>query len=490
MPTEFKDLFVKQRAPKDYVTFPPQEVPTLEKFFAERTPKPAPQANMFGEDFLSKEESGGKGDVKSVARPISPEVQAVADAAPKTSPEKLAEIKAMFKTEQPMQEPSMQQPTMQEPSQPQEQLSSRSDLIDVSKVRAQADELAPKASWGDVAMGLIPVAMDALSGGYGDALDVSGKYYTDKASGMEKRKQSLEDKLMEIEKSRAIASAKGGKGEKNFQSVNIVDNATGAVLKANFDKNTGNYYSPDGKLLNSDKIQAGYSVTPDEWSRRAGISQVNKKEAMDYTPRLDPNTLELSRATPEGMVPIGPQREKLNNKQQKDLTQLTDKFITSDLYKKTSATLSAAGNIDSLLQLANSNNSSAANSARVQIARMSGEVGALSDMDIQSTGGSPSIKNKIRRFANLQATGNPLTPKDIADLREMADVYEKVARTKLNTAVDALESTYVNEFGGLKGAIGNKLKAYIPKGRQATSKKMPPPGLTFEQFKQWKKQNE
>lgn len=344
----------------------------------------------------------------------------------------------------------------------------KSDLIDMDKVRSQV----PRAETGiaDWLTVLAPLATEAIFGGGkagGVSYGIAGKNALDTVKENKARSNRLEDKLMDIEKARAIASAKATKGDKSFQTVNIVDEASGDVIKANFDKNTGKYFSPEGKPLNSEKIRAGYSVIPEEWTRRSDVGLKVAKEKADYTPRLNPESGNYARATEKGMQDIGLNKSKLTPKQEKDLTQQTDKFITSDVYKKSAATLSAAGNIDELLSAANSGNAAAANSARVQIARMSGEVGALSDMDIKSTGGSPSIKNTVKRFANLQRTGVPLLPQDIAELKEMARIYEAVARRKIGDAVSKLDKSNVELSGGVPGSITQKLEAYIPKGRQA-----------------------
>lgn len=488
---EFEDMFKKQRPPKDYVSAPAQQDP-LTTFFRERTKAPAekaPEANMFGRDFLKKPMPK---NYKTSVAAITPELKEVAETAPKIAPEKVEEYKKIFRPEPtPEMGISEEEYAQEQAAQPvQPQMMAKSDLIDVEKVRRQADALAPQATTKDLLMGLIPIATSALMGGRGEGLDVAGKYMLGKADSLEKRKMSLEDKLMEIEKSRAIASAKGVKGNKNFQSVNIVDDATKKVIKANYNKDTGEYSLPDGTKLDGAAIEAGYSVIPEEWTRRAGISQANKKEAADYTPRLDPETNLLSRATPTGIVPIGQQKGKLNPKQQEDLTQITDKFISSPAYKTPAAAISAASNVENLLQLADSGNPAAANSARLQIARMAGEVGALSEADIESTGGDPSIKGKIKRFVNLQRTRVPLTPQDIVDLRQMTTIYERVARKKLSDAVMALDTSYVEELDGVKGSVQNKLKAYIPKEqKKGKGKPTPPPGMTFEQFKEWKKNN-
>jgi hypothetical protein len=455
---------------------------TLDEFF--KTPK--------REEYVSQEPINVEGYLKSkeVAAPVKPEVAKVAEAAPKVEPQKLQELKQIFKApEVTLKEPQAmeQQPQAAAPTAP----VAASSLIDVNKVRSQAEAMAPQASWSDVLMGLIPVAMDAFSGGYGDALDVSGKYYMDKASGIEKRKQTLEDKLMEIEKSRAIAGAKSDKLSRRFQAQNIVDPETNQIIKANFDTATGNYFDTNGKQIPQEKIRAGYAVIPEEFNRRANVTTEEIKERGDYFGRgvrLDPNTGLLAKVQNGKMIPLQVSDSQLNPKHQKDLKGITDKFLTTDLYKKTAQVLTASDNVAELISAANDrSNAVAANSARTQIARMSGEVGALSDSDIERSGGSPSIKESAKRFATLQKSGNPLSARDIQEINEVARIYAANARRKLNDAVALMEMDFVQNYGGIPGAVQTKMGAYIPvekkqKAKAAAPKKI----LTFEE---WKAQN-
>ncbi len=462
---------------KNYVEVPP-EGDKLEKFLNERTTMSPPKSNynMFGRGFVGGDLGSRvpQNSAKEVAKPIKDEVAAVASETPKLEQSKADQIKAMFQSTPELipeddtvsttaaapgvtpQAAPTQEATYQYPTMPSYQ------GIDVDKIKQQAEVLAPDATGTDFALGLIPLAMDLLAGGKGAALPVGANYYTGKAAELQKRKQTLEDKLLELEKSRAVAGAKAASGGKNFQSVNIVDNTTGDVIKANFDRNTGRYYSPSGAPLNENKIRVGFSVIPEEFTRRATLNLENAKTKTDYTPRLNPETGLISRIENNALTPVGHAPLNLNPKQEKDLTQLTDKFISTDMYKRPMAALSAAANIDSLLSAANSGNATAANSARVQLARMAGDVGALSDSDIERSGGSPSVRRVIKRFHNLQSSDVPLSPMDIQEIREVARIYEYNARDKLNKSVEALDKTFVNEHGGIPGSVRSKMDVYIP----------------------------
>lgn len=274
---ELEDLFRKQRPPKDYVSYPPQETPTLEKFFAERTPKQAPSDegyNMFGREFLNKSKlSGG---VKEVVNPVKPDVAEVAAKSDKISSDRVAEIRAMLSpVMQETQATSQSVPSENPPgvydtdiTQTQETPVSRSDLIDVAKVRRQADELAPQASWGDVAMGAIPLLVSQLMGGGGAGYEVAGNYLMGKANNLEKRKQSLEDKLMEIEKSRAIASSKqqAKSGIKTVETVGpdgkpIITEISNAIGKEAWKKPEDNWQAKEAFKAQLKKDLQGQKLT-------------------------------------------------------------------------------------------------------------------------------------------------------------------------------------------------------------------------------------
>lgn len=67
----------------------------------------------------------------------------------------------------------------------------------------------PNTGWGDVAIGAIPLVMDALSGGRGAALDRSVNYYDKKLAGESEREKAFATRLAEIEKERQKQFMKG-----------------------------------------------------------------------------------------------------------------------------------------------------------------------------------------------------------------------------------------------------------------------------------------
>lgn len=75
----------------------------------------------------------------------------------------------------------------------------------------------------DLLLGLVPLATSVLAGGQlGEGVDVAGKYYTDITKDAKDRNRSLENKLLEIEKSRAVAKAKRSESSKLPTASNLV----------------------------------------------------------------------------------------------------------------------------------------------------------------------------------------------------------------------------------------------------------------------------
>jgi hypothetical protein len=339
--------------------------------------------------------------------------------------------------------------------------------IDMESIRNDASKLVKPVSNTDLMLGLIPLATSALAGGQlGEGVDVAGSYYGDLAKNNTKRQESLEDKLLALELARSKKNADNSKGSKRYQSISSVDPETKQALLGSYDTFTGNYLDNKGQPLSADKVRRAFAVLPEESDRRLGVKTDVKKSLDEYFvkgARISPETGLVMAPKAGKFEPVQEATGILNPKQEKDLTSLTSKFITTDLYKKTAQTLASAGNVKKLIAEANNDdNAAAANSARVQIARMAGEVGALSDSDIERAGGSSSIKERAKRFAKLQKTGVPISDRDIYELQNIALVYEKAARMKLQSAVGSLEEDFVKNYNGVPGAVARKMQAYIP----------------------------
>jgi hypothetical protein len=158
---------------------------------------------------------GMKVGAKTVAQPIKPEVQAVAEAAPKVESSKVQQIV------QEMRDAGASQ-VSQETAVPQAPAQTGLEGIDLKAIREKVGKEGESASLSDLLVGLIPVALDAASGGQGFALGGAGEYYTGKAKDIQTRNRTLEDKLMAYQQARSVASAKNKNTSKLATASNLV----------------------------------------------------------------------------------------------------------------------------------------------------------------------------------------------------------------------------------------------------------------------------
>jgi hypothetical protein len=400
MPTEYKDLFVKQREPKDYVSFPPQETPTLEKFFAERqTPKPQPttNANMFGSNFLDKKKLAKSQPVKGkeVAQSITPELQAVADASPKLEPETLAKAKAMFQVgaaNQPTPEMAEQEPTVQASNSGNV---IASDLVDTEQIKRQRDDLmGPDTTTQDLIVGGIPVLMDLLMNkGRGDGMQVGADYMMNKGLSNEKRRDSLEDKLMTMSNSRAIAAAKGKKGGADLAKASNVLPVVG----------------PDG-------------TTQYNWVADA----VGKQKPADTKSSMDRG--EISRLNREQQKQLADRQAILNTR---------DKLVGNKTFQGARARFQATNDAVDVL-----NQRNPVGDAGVQILfakGIFGEVGNLTAQEQAKFIGSPELERTFNRMVEKYKNGT-LAEEDRASLLKLATHMRQRAKEVAGEAASGYTS--------------------------------------------------
>ena len=264
---DFADVFVKQRLPKDYVTYPPQKDPSLEQFFQERTTRPVAQMSPV---------------VRSA--PLVPPSPVVSKADEPISEEKKDAIKSVFNlntapiveeqysmSEQernqrpsitPKNEVAPQQPIMQIPDLTTTSYE-KTTVPDMNpeSISDQAEKMLPKRNWMDMLPYLVPLAVGALSGDtFGSSSGIAGEQLLKGEGERVKRKQSLEDKLMEMQKSRETASIKAGKGsDKPLTSSNVLP-IVGEDGKIR--------YEMVKEAVGKEKPTDTKGLTPEEWNRR------------------------------------------------------------------------------------------------------------------------------------------------------------------------------------------------------------------------------
>lgn len=473
---KFEDLFVKQRPPKDYVSYPPQETPTLEKFFQERTNKPVPQQIPIQVKAAPLDTT--KLDPSSpVYTPPKKDIEI---------PEKEVEQIKQIYSPAPVQSPAPQmeqapyQPSFQEQvSESMGRVPARSS-IDLDAIRAEADGMTRKLTWEDALPALAPLAVEALFGPsrQGESFKIAGDYLVGEVGKEKARKQKLEDTLLAMEKSRLLK-----RNQKGMQLKSLRDKATGQPAIGSYDPSTDTMYV-QGQPVDTAQFELAPGLSTEEFGRRQGIqSQTRIKEA-EYLGKngyVSPET--GLRTIIRGGKPITIQEKQggLDVKQQKDLVDVAKSFRSTDAYKKPLASLQAASAVEDLIEKGTKGNVSAIQFARKELAKMAEGGGKLSNEDVTMVGGSPSIPATARRYANLQKTGQVLTPEEVKDLREIADILYKVSEAKLRDSVAGLSKSFAQraQLGEdiAKSYMETEMSAFIPSKPQI---KQP---LSFEEWK-------
>lgn len=229
---EFKDLFVKQRPPKDYVSYPPQETPTLEKFFQERTNKPvtqeintissAPKAPILDATKLDPSSPSYTGSKKDIEIPEQEVEQIKQIYSTETSVPQFSQVLPDNAIQTP-EMPKIPTPSYQEQiSQTMGRVPAKSSL-DLQAISEEADRLTRKTSWEDALPALAPLAVEAIFGPsrQGETFKLAGDYLVGEVGKEKARKQKLEDTLLSMERARQLALAKSKYGKESKVEVDV-----------------------------------------------------------------------------------------------------------------------------------------------------------------------------------------------------------------------------------------------------------------------------
>lgn len=137
-------------------------------------------------------------------------------------------------------------------------------------------------------------------------------------------------------------------------------------------------------------------------------------------------------------------KEKENNKRQDMFLSKIDATLRNDTFVKNyTDQLGYAGNTVSLLM---SDNPVANQAAKTQLARLSGEVGVLTDADVSRFGGSKAVMSRAKQAAQ-EALSGKLTPENRSFLLAVAQRFEENARFKLDERLTNLAQGQSTAFG-------------------------------------------
>lgn len=419
---------------------------------------------------------------QKVKQPITPEKEQIIKKNFSINPQVQQKVQMESQPESPVQQEDTQvQQPYQEPA-PQPDWNIPSETIEESinyetlpeefkknkdlSLSDRAEKMLPERTWKDFLPYLAPLLVEGLMGVNADAAGISGQALLDAEQKRMQRKQSLEDKLLDMEKARLLRKTNLGKGA---QVKSLRNKSTGESEIGYFDPRT-QIMTVRGRPVDTSEYELAPGLSTQEFIKRSDIGKEKQKELGDYFGRgvrIDPDTLLLSRVVNGKLVPIQTARGILDPGQVKQLDSIVRGFKTTDIYKKNADTLGFAGTLKSLIQ---ENNPISLEMAKSELAKAAEGGGRLTKEDVERLGGSRAIKDQARRFAYLQKTGKSLTPKDRKDMMRVAQILEERARKNLSSSIMGLEQDFIQR-GGIAGAVQTALNPYAPQLYQNQSAK-------------------
>lgn len=316
-----------------------------------------------------------------------------------------------------------------------------------SPAAPQVDRSFP---WDRALIGATPLLVGLLSGNQLEGTQVAGDYLAKGEQKLYNDEQTLAMKLAAMKQKRDAAAEKG---QRRYQAQTFAL-ADGTNVKGVFDTFTGKHLMPDGQEIPSNFIRAGYAVNPEEFDRRKEVSSDYKRSDADYLgtgAKVDPVTGELAivrngTATPVEGSPAG----KFNKKQEADVTSGIKELKDSDAYKDSVQALSLTPQVTALLEAAgrsNDPNAVAGSSVVLTMIRQAQRVGVASDRDASAMGGTQQWGETITRLEQkLLGNGQPLTTRDLNDLKEISSIYTRTAKKRLGGYYADKSKSFASRF--------------------------------------------
>lgn len=420
---DFFSLYKKPVEREEYVTDPAKDAEVMKKIHAEDI-----QASMENaKDTKVSKDSKGNIQVDSGSIVVSAPAPVKKEEAPAPAP-----VEAPKVVEAPAPAPVEEAPA-------------KPSVREVVERAPEERKPAGFSGWERALIGATPLLVGFLTGNKLEGVQTASKYLVDSEMDLNKRALDLEGKLAEMK----AKSEKGVGGTRRFSSQNIVvDEGTGPQnVKASFDTHTGKYFMPDGSEIPSKFIRAAYAVNPEEFDRRTFLKDTVNRDYANYvgTGSYISPTTGLRVMNRNGVeIPVqGQEVGALNPRQEEHRNKLANEFRQNPVVKSVLPVARTAQSIQNLLR---SGMPVSQTAAKTLLARMSGEVGNLSEMEQRIYEGSPSIVAKVQRWMSLQATDQPLQPHEVEDLIQIANHYATASRQILNKAANETIRTGLLDF--------------------------------------------
>src|SRR3990167_3007353 len=167
-------------------------------------------------------------------------------------------------------------------------------------------------------------------------------------------------------------------------------------------------------ILKDQTLMVKVPVTPEEFW---GDDTAKTLDVANVVDNLAKNEAAKQRASEKG----GGTQGRFDANMVKDLSVKFDAKVA-----KQKDRLTAANNIITLLEQKNPISDSA---VRTQLARLSGEVGALSDFDVKTWSGDPAMLQQAQQYLNRAATGK-LTESNREQMKQTATIMQQVVKNR------------------------------------------------------------
>ncbi len=145
--------------------------------------------------------------------------------------------------------------------------------------------------------------------------------------------------------------------------------------------------------------------------------------------------------------------------------------------RKYQAAIDGAKEAETLATMAKTN-PRAAGAVVGKLARAAGEVGVLSDADIQRLGGAQSLQQRLERFVGLSTSDQKITDEDIRFAQELARTMGVSAEANLEGLANSAVGSHTSIFGGDEDATYNQITGRKRKANAAPVAPATAPAVT------------
>jgi hypothetical protein len=341
---------------------------------------------------------------------------------------------------------------------PQEQLEPKSDdlmsHLKEKRIAPQEPERKPSGdefNIHDLLLGATPALIGLLTGaevsGFDESSNLYGGLYKHRENeakiSREERDKLLKAKQEEMALEAKLEAARLKAQDRKLQKANL--SLDGKAVGGSYDPATGEYMY-QGQVVQDPTVPSYL----DE-GQRESIKSIDEKftkaaerrKGLDKAKIVDPITgmtkiIRWADISEGDLIKIDP--SKFNPKQEEYATKFRTDLKRNKTYEKAAATF---GEVSKAKEFLISGNPLGHAAIKRAMARMSGEVGVLTEKDVSDFGGSQAIKHRLNQLKETSVNGL-LTKENKKYLLDLTERFEAAAKKNMGTAING-------EVGARKG---------------------------------------